>query len=295
MIQVVLALVDVIHHGKPAQKKVLSIYLRSFLFSTSEMKNYQGYIIDINKNDDSCTNLLYEINRLVNEENENFWFMRKEFEVPHLRMRFKTNVKSKEIEDFLYTKTENKCNKVIYEPETLLFGGDDGIDIAHEIFCLITKMFCIYMERCEKKDEKIIIFLWVTNYMVNSIASDKFEAWDIWEKVYKMRKFDPGKYCELIENYKESINFISDINKEKFIELYISKYNSIQFDEFLAKLYKQLYNLKSAYFYGKLSCGLRGILSRIIIFCWNIFGFNGSMQGLFSYLFSLKYRNDSLT
>ena len=223
-----------------------------------------------------------------------FFFIKKP---PGIRMRFYgENLYTKFIPLIVEWLEENENNNnirgykfSIYEPEIYRFGGQGGIEVAHEHFSLDSDIIISYelaSGKLKKSLPKILLSIISMHHLFTVCNNDKAEVWETWKKLQ-----------ELIENYiiisaQNSIDVLgmdveNQINLQNSFEL-ISQEIDINFDFIKEKnshISKQILkikknnltisnllqtNLKS----NTINIGSREWLTSIAIFHWNRFGFN---------------------
>ncbi|MFJ7406205.1 MULTISPECIES: thiopeptide-type bacteriocin biosynthesis protein [unclassified Lysinibacillus] len=244
-------------------------------------KLWNCYII--NANYEEQKQLVKQLYDFFGEIGNKFWYIRKSYlNQSHLRVRFPMDVQG--FEKFLLNKNYT-TSKVVYEPEVYLFGGQLGLEICHKIFCEITELCCLFTLENLNKDKYYAFIAWYSNFCVNKIIQDDFERWDCWKKILELRAFDESKYKMMLLNMISEINLIIRLDIEKTLEDVNQniKDEILKINTNLIKLFEELQRL---YYHGKLTRGIRGIVSCLIIFMWNILGVQPGIQAGYSYSFS---------
>ncbi|WP_411342579.1 thiopeptide-type bacteriocin biosynthesis protein [Paenibacillus sp. WLX1005] len=219
-----------------------------------------------------------------------FWFMRKSFNGDnHIRLRFKNTVSTDEIEQFFSAEKIN-FNKIIYEPEVFLFGGERGTELAHNYFCLSSNLLVNYLVNKESIKMFNYIVIYISKYIIEKVNADNFEIWDCWSKIFQLREFDLEKYKKIIEKNYRSFELLSDMRVDELLSNYSENFREFFLNEYIPNLDILIEEHKNHYFKGDLTRGIRSILSAIIIFNWNIFGLKAGLQGSLALMFMNKYK-----
>ncbi|EXU69507.1 protein-L-isoaspartate(D-aspartate) O-methyltransferase [Streptomyces sp. PRh5] len=71
----------------------------------------------------------------------------------------------------------------IYEPETEAFGGPDGMDVAHEVFCADSRSALAEISNPGARERCVLLL----SAMIRSAGLDPFEAGDVWAKLSALR------------------------------------------------------------------------------------------------------------
>ncbi|MFB7121450.1 thiopeptide-type bacteriocin biosynthesis protein [Bacillus tropicus] len=238
---------------------------------------------------------LIHIYRYLTKKNLKFWYMRKQFGGSHLRIRVLKIKDFDEIDLIQFLEKNYKGNyfKNIYEPEIHLFGEESGLCIAHNIFCATSK-YSIESYIKLKQGRLNTYFergIWLTDYLIKIINEDSFERWDTWKKIELLRKANSENINKVIGNNIEAFNKITSLDENEFSKVFISK-DDIFIQEYINDIKKNAELLKLAGDAGKLDRGIRSILSCIVIFIWNIMGYNSGLQSGIANLAKEKYSPD---
>ncbi|MFD5553756.1 methyltransferase, FxLD system [Streptomyces sp. NPDC127068] len=71
----------------------------------------------------------------------------------------------------------------VYEPETEAFGGPDGMDVAHEVFCADSRAALAETGEPGGRERSVLLL----STMIRSAGLDPFEAGDVWAKLAALR------------------------------------------------------------------------------------------------------------
>ncbi len=71
----------------------------------------------------------------------------------------------------------------IYEPETEAFGGPEGMDVAHNLFCADSRTALAEAGRAGARERSVLLI----SAMLRAALLDRFEASDVWAKVAAIR------------------------------------------------------------------------------------------------------------
>ncbi|MBI2568100.1 MAG: hypothetical protein HYV63_13810 [Candidatus Schekmanbacteria bacterium] len=121
-----------------------------------------------------------------------FWFMRKP---PGFRLRFEVPA---EREDELRRAVEDLVRDLIasgacgghelgiYDPEVFQFGGEAGLEVAHDWFAADSLLCLEYLrERAGGRaaPAPMVMGLMVTHHLFRGVCLDDWEAWDCWRRM----------------------------------------------------------------------------------------------------------------
>ncbi|MDA1526826.1 thiopeptide-type bacteriocin biosynthesis protein [Bacillus cereus group sp. TH260-2LC] len=247
-----------------------------------DLKKWFSFRVDVSE--ENQNEILRWLGLYCLENNIQFWFMRKKDKVTHLRLRF--YLPEEFVMDDLKSILNITCNEregisVIYEPEVFLFGGDKGMDIAHLYFIENTKLYTEYLQ-CQKELSNTIggieLFLWISNFIVTQTNLDKFEIWDVWKRIDKLRFVEYEKIKSIVDSNKLKIETILSMSVEEvFARIKSSRFREVfeKSVKLFSYLGEELFTLNIE---GELTRGIRGILSCIVIFNWNMIGFSPGIQ-----------------
>ncbi|MCM2392033.1 methyltransferase, FxLD system [Streptomyces albipurpureus] len=71
----------------------------------------------------------------------------------------------------------------VYEPETEAFGGPDGMDVAHDVFCADSRAAVAETGEPGGRERSVLLL----STMIRSAGLDPFEAGDVWAKLAALR------------------------------------------------------------------------------------------------------------
>ena len=108
---------------------------------------------------------------------------------------------------------------------------------------------------------------------------DDFETWDIWNKVCSHRQIDVKKYGEILMS--KLYDVYCAISSKEFDILILDADNTICYGEDI-KL--QCDGLSKLAYSSLLSRGIRGVISSVIIFSFNMMGISAQKQCGFAHI-----------
>lgn len=249
---------------------------------------WYSYIV---KNTGKENEIILKLSNFLGESNE-FWFMRKSFnDNNHIRLRVKKDVElSKDIIENFLKREKIVFNKIVYEPEFFLFGGESGLNIAHKHFCLTTSLFCKYLSINKNIQDFYYLLVFISNYIVKNLNDDNFEIWDCWNRVLQLRQFDMIKYQELINKNSSSFNNLINLDLNNLLVHYTLDLQIFLKEKYFPAIDELINCHKNLHYAGYLERGLRSSMAAIIIFNWNILGFKAGVQGGMAALFTESYK-----
>jgi len=219
---------------------------------------------------------------------DRFYFLHKP---PGLRMRFRVRCDRllPEVERFLDEKAATHCleswHRGLYESESYRFGGELGMDIAHEFFTAESLVVLAYLRIClqerarlSRQQFSLILLL----ELLERVVEGQWELWDVWckmEVVERVATVSPEllaaarqeAQCSgplvvpLLRDRRELLATASDDERD-LIEHYRSEAHHVAG------------RLREAREHGKLLYGVRSILPSWVVFHWNRMGFSIAEQ-----------------
>jgi thiopeptide-type bacteriocin biosynthesis protein len=200
---------------------------------------------------------------------DQFFFMRKP---PGLRLRFRGPQLVATLEPALVawlrdTEQRNLIRSfhfAVYEPEASLFGGPDGMDVAHDQFDRDTRLILRYEALTDAsavglgRDE---LTLNLMHDLFKRMAEDQSELWDIWHRVWHAHGCPPLEPVAADRLERDRAQFAGDsLVAHELIETGRATNDHIAC------------RLRAAASAGRLSCGLRAWLALACTFHWNRLG-----------------------
>ncbi len=223
-----------------------------------------------------------------------WWFMRKnDGGVPHIRLRIfgSEPALSREAVPILgqeLTRLEasgriGHPTTLIYEPETAIFGGPAGIDLAHEIFHQDSHALQRWLLMEQNSDGPSVsrhrpeASMIVLHALLRGAGVDNFELLDVWTRVQTYR---PWKTSATFEQRQKNLQVLTRLFREpaRNLQAFLGQTQAdivLAWSHALAKQGEALAGENRA---GHLQRGLRNILASHIIFHWNRLGFAIPMQ-----------------
>jgi thiopeptide-type bacteriocin biosynthesis protein len=228
-----------------------------------------------------------------------FFFMRKP---PGVRLRFRgTGLDTTLLPELLALLAGEEAAKRItghelgvYDEETHQFGGEVGLEIAHEHFDHDSRaLFEIIRLEAQDADttDRETLSLLVLNDLVAQVASDGWERWDVWRNMRlagRLRTYGPEAEAalrgELEANHEALLQTLHP--REALAKLPPAEQKVLE--RYFAANTKVAARFADAARAGTLLYGARKILPFFVIFHWNRWGMDATTQ------FALTYFMESL-
>ena len=228
-----------------------------------------------------------------------FFFMRKP---PGIRLRFRGADPDARLlpELVALLSAEEKAKRVtghelgVYDEETHQFGGEVGMEIAHEFFDHDSRaLFDVVRLEAKSADttDRATLSLLTLNDLVAQVAADGWERWDVWRNMRlagRLRSYGPEAEAalrgELEANHEALVQTLHP--REALASLPAAEQEVLQrtFDA-NARIAARFAEAARA---GTLLYGARKILPFFVIFHWNRWGMDATTQ------FALTYFMESL-
>jgi len=219
---------------------------------------------------------------------DRFYFLHKP---PGLRIRFRVRCEQllPEVERFLDEKATQNCLEAwhhrFYETESYRFGGETGMDIAHEFFTAESLAVLGYLRICLQGNTRLSrqqFSLRLLLELFERVVEGRWELWDIWCKmqlVERVATVSPevlaaarleaersGSPIALLLRNRDELLATASADERELLERYRPEADHIAG------------RLRWAREHGKLLYGLRSILPSWVVFHWNRMGFSIAEQ-----------------
>ncbi|MCF3137451.1 thiopeptide-type bacteriocin biosynthesis protein [Streptomyces olivochromogenes] len=170
----------------------------------------------------------------------------------------------------------------LYEPETIAFGGLDGMAIAHRIFHTNSLGALIYDQHADDRRDGLLdaktASLLVLAVFLRTAGLECGEQGEVWAQAEAKRALPtdvpPDKFSSIVEPMRKLLTL--DTGPA------LSNGPLKPLRDWMAGMGSGGQALKEAENAGHLWLGLRGILARHVVFHWNRMGFSGRQQAIWS-------------
>lgn len=172
-------------------------------------------------------------------------------------------------------------NILRYEPELRLFGGAEGIRIAHELFAYDSSFLVDWARQSDSQQGPTIppgLSLALMIDLARAGGLDLFELWDLFDRIAAKRAVsgDPVSV-----KCKDLAARVVAAAPDALFALYGREQQQL-LSGYRARLRQCAERLSRAYFQGDLECGIRESLVPMILFHWNRVGLASSAQAALS-------------
>jgi thiopeptide-type bacteriocin biosynthesis protein len=177
---------------------------------------------------------------------------------------------------------------MIYEPETALFGGSEGMAASHAFFCtdsqaivelLVSNEYDHRISPEQSRHLRPALSTLILTSALQGAGLDAFETWDVWHRILTLRPFP------LTRVMAEAVDQARGLLKAAVIDAAngsASEWCSIQFKDSLRNWRTAAWELGSSLQLlakeGRLERGLREVLAVHALFHWNRMGFGPGVQ-----------------
>lgn len=217
-------------------------------------------------------------------QGQSWWFVRK---TPCWRLRYPS---THGVPDGLRAALEEmtqggwlrRWDETIYEPETATFGGPEGIEAVHELHCADAAGLFAYLDAAAASTYdgpgRSVASLMILSHLMRAAGLEWTEQGDVWACVESQRPPAPitaERVAALAANAREPL--AADLaalieNDPRFTGLSTWAAGMQSAGNRLVGLHRD----------GRLQTGLREILARAVIFCWNRAGFTAEQQAVWA-------------
>ncbi|MEV4477052.1 thiopeptide-type bacteriocin biosynthesis protein [Nonomuraea sp. NPDC049504] len=212
---------------------------------------------------------------------QGWWFLRKP---PGWRLRVHTTDRpavDRALRELVEERVIARWWSTIYEPETFAFGGPDGTDIAHELFCADSHGVLAYARQKAADQGRRELSLLLINALLREAGLDWFERGDVFGRVAAIRPAPPGNQTSAVEKLAPNVRTLLLVPRQADRRLLA---DTLAFVEpWLAAYETAGQRLGDAAARGRLDRGLRAVLTHVLIFHWNRFGLSATTQGVLAH------------
>ncbi|GAA0906646.1 thiopeptide-type bacteriocin biosynthesis protein [Streptomyces thermoalcalitolerans] len=218
-----------------------------------------------------------------------WWFIRKH---PHWRLRIKpapgtpTGEIATSIAQALDTAvshgTVRRWRPTLYEPETIAFGGPDGMTTAHHLFHTDSRGVLTYHRAADAgtdglPDAKTTSLL-VLTLLLRAAGLEWGEQGDVWGQVEALRPLPPAVPPERVTAMVLPMRTL--LTRDAGPALTNGPLTPLR--RWIIGMEHSGQELKDAAHDGRLTLGLRAVLARHVLFHWNRMGFNTRQQAIWA-------------
>lgn len=167
-----------------------------------------------------------------------------------------------------------QTHPVIYEPETLAFGGDEAMDLAHKLFALDSQHLLDHAAADGSLRRELTILL--PTALLQGANLDWYEQGDVWARVAQHRRPDEPVPADAINALNPALTRLMRTDtahlaeSQPWLKVADWAHNFTSTGHELAHLTRT----------GRLHRGLRAVLAHHIVFTWNRHGLPYALQAL---------------
>ena len=221
-----------------------------------------------------------------------WWLQKHEAEGWHLRLRVAaerdyTGRAEAEIAAGLERSLARPITTVEYEPELALFGGTEGLRLAHEFFAadsdFLARWFAADPDGVHSQQEPGMSVI-IAQHLLRSAGLDAFERWDVWLRIRAMRAQIPVEALHA-ESATEWGRKLVRVDVTRFPTLFPGTRGEI-LREHLDAVGELAQRARERFAAGALECGLRRGLAAMVLFHWNRLNLSAFLQARISFALS---------
>ncbi|WP_043635882.1 thiopeptide-type bacteriocin biosynthesis protein [Nonomuraea candida] len=206
-----------------------------------------------------------------------WWFLRKQ---PCWRLRLR-------LPDTNFAPVEKALNELaeaglltrwwpaFYEPETAAFGGLEGIDVIHELFCADSRGVLDYCRRTHPGLRRATLSTLLLSALLSTAGLDLFERGDVFARVAELR---PGR-PDAAHDGMVTDSLRAHLTDPGASRVLFTPGKPLSFAAPWLRAFETAgRRLGEASAAGRLGRGLRGVLTHVVIFHWNRLGIAPAAQ-----------------
>jgi thiopeptide-type bacteriocin biosynthesis protein len=173
----------------------------------------------------------------------------------------------------------------VYEPETIAFGGPEGMRAAHSLFHADSRGILDYLRRPPVAPPDLTLgrrelSMVLCSTLLRGAGQDWYEQGDIWHRTARMRPLPPGMPTDRLHDMTGSIRRLMTTDAPPTGTLFGSNGPLAFAAPWAAAFDKAGRVLGSAAADGKLERGVRDVLAHHVIFHWNRLGLTTKTQSI---------------
>ena len=170
-----------------------------------------------------------------------------------------------------------------YEPENVAFGGQSGMDIAHDLFCSDSSNILAYLRRGEPTLGRRELSVLLCSTLFRAAGQEWFECGDIWHRVARLRPIPAETPTDRLTELGESLRKLLTYDARPTGALFGTD-GPLAFAASWAAAFNHAgHALAVAANEGALERGTRDILAHHVIFHWNRIGLPHKTQSILAH------------
>ncbi|HEX5116296.1 MAG TPA: thiopeptide-type bacteriocin biosynthesis protein [Pseudonocardiaceae bacterium] len=216
---------------------------------------------------------------------DGWWFIRK---APCWRLRLKPGqgatpddlqaASSAVLDHLLSNALISRWRRTMYEPETVAFGGAQGMEIAHSLFCADSANILTYASQPKPDIGRRELSILLCNALFDGASQEWFERGDIWDRVTQMRPAPRDAPTGRLVSLAASIRTLLAFNLQPENPLSDADNALIAYTDWASAFCQAGQAIAAAAGEGTLIHGIRDTLRHHVIFHWNRLGLPASTQ-----------------
>lgn len=209
-----------------------------------------------------------------------WWFLRK---YPCWRLRLDeadVNAVNRQLDELTATGAIARWWPTTYEPETAAFGGINGMDTIHELFCADSRGVLDYLRQETPGLGRRELSILLISGLLQAVGLDTFEHGDVFDRVAQLRPAPSGVHATGIEQLAANVRVLLSAPDLSTSELFSPGGPAAHAGPWLAAFQTAGRRLGTSAAQGQLRRGLRAVLTHVLIFHWNRFGLSATSQSV---------------
>lgn len=167
-----------------------------------------------------------------------------------------------------------------YEPETAAFGGANGMDTIHDLFCADSRGVLDYLRHEHPGIGRRELSILLISGLLEAAGLDAFERGDVFARVAQLRPTPTDANTTRIEQLAENVRVLLSVPDLSTSGLFSPGEPAAHASPWLTAFQTAGHQLGTAAVQGQLKRGLRAVLTHVLIFHWNRFGLSATSQSL---------------
>lgn len=207
-----------------------------------------------------------------------WWFLRKH---PCWRLRLRDPdvvAVNRQLDELTTTGGIARWWRTTYEPEMAAFGGADGIDTIHDLFCADSCGVLAYLRHDHPGIGRRELSILLISGLFQAAGLDAFERGDVFARVAQLRPAPAD--ATRIEQLAENVRVLLSVPDLSTSGLFSPGEPAAHAGSWLAAFQNAGHRLGAAGARGQLKRGLRAVLTHVLIFHWNRFGLSATSQSV---------------
>jgi thiopeptide-type bacteriocin biosynthesis protein len=172
----------------------------------------------------------------------------------------------------------SRWRPTVYEPETVAFGGSQGMEIAHSLFCADSANILTYVAQPNPVIGRRELSILLCNALFDSAGQEWFERGDIWDRVTQLRPALKDAPRDQVTSLVDSVSTLLSYQLRSASPPSEADGAFIAYSDWALAFQQAGQAIATAASKGTSAYGIRDTLRHHVIFHWNRLGLSARSQ-----------------